>query len=271
MAAVVVGTGADAAGGINGFMESLSGRSGTLLSRMGSAIPFGFAFGAGMAATVNPCGFAMLPAYLGLYVGNQGDARLNLNSLPQLKKALLVGSVVAAGLILLFTTVGAIIALGGWAFVGIMPWLGLGVGTTMIGLGSWLLCGGKLYSNLPSQAAARIGNPNRIGVKGYFLFGISYGTASLSCTLPIFLAVVSSSLVTSGLLPAIGQFVLYGLGMGVVILFLTIAIAMFKGAMVDGIRRIQPHIQYFSAAVVILAGCYIVFYWLTLGNALLFP
>ncbi len=28
-------------------------------------IPLGYAFGAGMVSTVNPCGFAMLPAYLG--------------------------------------------------------------------------------------------------------------------------------------------------------------------------------------------------------------
>ena len=34
-------------------------------------IPLGYAFGAGMVSTVNPCGFAMLPAYLGLYLGSR--------------------------------------------------------------------------------------------------------------------------------------------------------------------------------------------------------
>ena len=29
-------------------------------------IPLGYAFGAGMVSTGNPCGFAMLPAYLGV-------------------------------------------------------------------------------------------------------------------------------------------------------------------------------------------------------------
>ena len=37
-------------------------------------LPVGYAFGAGMVSTVNPCGFAMLPAYLAFYLGT-GDAR----------------------------------------------------------------------------------------------------------------------------------------------------------------------------------------------------
>ncbi len=39
------------------------------VSDLAGLLPFGFAFGAGMIAAVNPCGFAMLPAYLSLYLG----------------------------------------------------------------------------------------------------------------------------------------------------------------------------------------------------------
>ena len=39
------------------------------LMSLGALLPVGFAFGAGMVAAVNPCGFAMLPAYLSLYLG----------------------------------------------------------------------------------------------------------------------------------------------------------------------------------------------------------
>lgn len=34
------------------------------ISGLAAVLPFGFAFGAGMIAAVNLCGFAMLPAYL---------------------------------------------------------------------------------------------------------------------------------------------------------------------------------------------------------------
>ena len=41
------------------------------VSGIAHLIPLGYAFGAGMVSTVNPCGFAMLPAYLGLYLGSR--------------------------------------------------------------------------------------------------------------------------------------------------------------------------------------------------------
>ena len=53
--------------GVNSFVERLSGSSGSLF---GGLFPLGFAFAAGVAAAFNPCGFAMLPAYMGLYMGS---------------------------------------------------------------------------------------------------------------------------------------------------------------------------------------------------------
>src|SRR5215469_15515376 len=35
-----------------------------------AALPFGYAFGAGMLAAFNPCGFGLVPAYLGLHLGS---------------------------------------------------------------------------------------------------------------------------------------------------------------------------------------------------------
>ena len=40
------------------------------MASVAALIPLGYAFAAGMVSAVNPCGFAMLPAYLGLYIGN---------------------------------------------------------------------------------------------------------------------------------------------------------------------------------------------------------
>ena len=53
---------------VNLFVERLSGDSGSWLGGLVTASAL-FAFAAGMASAVNPCGFAMLPAYLGMYLG----------------------------------------------------------------------------------------------------------------------------------------------------------------------------------------------------------
>ena len=249
--------------GVNGFVESLSGRSSSYLGNIGFLAPLGFAFAAGMASTVNPCGFAMLPAYLGLYLGSGEEGK---HSIHRLAKALLVGGMVTSGFILLFGVAGIVIGAGARSVVDIIPWLGLVTGIIVAIGGAWMLGGGKLYSSFATRAAAHIGNPGQVSIKGYFLFGISYGVASLSCVLPIFLVVVVSTITVSGTLEALGQFVLYALGMGLVIMLLTIGMALFKGTIVGILRKVLPHIQTVSAVLMLIAGSYIVYYWLTIGG-----
>ena len=253
----------DGIDGVNGFVESLSGGSSSFLGNLGLLAPLGFAFAAGMASAVNPCGFAMLPAYLGLYLGSNQEAPPKR----QLGKALLVGLSVTAGFVVLFGTVGVIIAIGARsAVVGILPWLGLGIGIILAVTGAWMVGGGKLYSGLAARAASRIGDPSQVSPKGYFLFGLSYGTASLGCTLPIFLTVVGTSLAVSDFGASFGQFLLYALGMGLVIMALTLGLAVAKGAMVGAVRKALPYVQPVGAWLMVIAGAYIVFYWLTLGG-----
>ena len=263
--AMLTGSGADATGGVNAFVEGLSGRSGSGLDNIGI---FGFTFAAGMVSTVNPCGFAMLPAYLGLYLG-AADAGSGAASTPsRLRQAAVVGLLVTAGMLLLFGSVGVVLSAGLTAVRSVIPWLGLIIGVVLAFAGAWIMLGGKLNIGAFSRAAAHMGDARQVNLKSYFLFGLSYGTASLSCTLPIFIAVVGFG-TTSSFLTSLGQFVLYGLGMGTVILVLTLGMAVFKGAMVGGLRKTLPYIQPVSAAIMLVAGAYIVFYWLTLGLDLL--
>ena len=98
---------------------------------------------------------------------------------------------------MLFGIAGVVIGAGAQFVVGIIPWLGLSIGVVLAIAGSWMIGGGKLYTGFAGRAAAHIGNPGQVSARGYFLFGLSYGTASLSCTLPIFLAAVGTSLAVS--------------------------------------------------------------------------
>jgi cytochrome c biogenesis protein CcdA len=210
----------------------------------------------------------MLPAYMGLYLGvNNESEKKSVGS--QLGKAMVIGGAVTAGFVLLFALAGVIIGLGARSLVGnILPWLGLIIGVALTITGAWMVGGGKLYTALATQIADKMGNPGQANVRGYFLFGLSYGTASLGCTLPIFLAVVGTSFAASSIATSFAQFVLYALGMGVVIITLTLGMALFKGAMVGGMRKIMPYVQPVGIWLMIIAGSYIVFYWLTVGGLL---
>lgn len=266
--AILVGN-RDGIDGVNFFVERLSGGSSSVLGDLGLWAPLGFAFAAGMASAVNPCGFAMLPAYLGLYLGESDQGRQSVNPVRRAGRALLVGGIVTSGFVVLFGSAGIIMGLGARSLVvGVLPWLGLVIGIVLALVGAWMVGGGKLYTGFAAQAASRMGDPGQVSPRGYFLFGLSYGTASLSCTLPIFLAVVGTSLAVSNLLVSMGQFFLYAFGMGLVIVVLTLGMAFFKGAMVGALRKALPYIQPVGSWLMVLAGAYIVFYWLTIGGLL---
>ena len=255
---------------VNGFVESLSGNSSSLLGGLGlGPLAFlGFAFAAGMVSAVNPCGFAMLPAYLGLYLGSNQVETEGVNPAKQLGKVLLVGGMVTLGFVILFGVAGAVIIQARTLLVGLLPWVGLAIGVALAVVGSWMVGGGKLYTGAAARAASHFGDPGRTSMRGYFIFGLGYGTASLSCTLPIFLAVAGTSFTVSNILESLGQFLLYALGMGLVITVLTLGVAFFRGAMVGSLRKALPFVQPVGSWLMVVAGAYIVFYWLTIGGLL---
>jgi cytochrome c-type biogenesis protein len=235
-----------------------------LLSSVAAVLPFGLAFGAGMVAAVNPCGFALLPAYLSLYLGTEESGFAQRSAASRGLRALAVGGVVSSGFVALFGLAGAVISAGGTALTSVMPFLGVLVGEALVVLGVWMLLAGRApYAAVLGRLATRLGDPRKVGVKGFFLFGLAYGAASLGCTLPAFLAVVGSGIAAGGVVPGAVRFLGYGLGMASVLVTLTVALAFFKEGLVKWLRGALPYVQTASALLLILAGAYVVFYWWT--------
>ncbi|MEX2541415.1 MAG: cytochrome c biogenesis protein CcdA [Trueperaceae bacterium] len=247
-------------------VESLSGSSSAVLDRVATLLPFGFAFGAGMVSAANPCGFAMLPAFLALFLSGTSDKKES--QLGRLRRALFVSVAVTAGFILLFGAVGLTISAGARWLAGSFPWLGFATGVLLILAGAWLAAGGTMYARFGERLSTPLAGVAGEGPGRYFTFGLAYGLASLSCTLPIFLAVLGSTLTLTTLPATVLQLLLYGVGMGLVITLLTLSIAVFQNALVNRIRRAVPYIAPVSAALLLLAGSYIVYYWLTVGGLL---
>jgi cytochrome c-type biogenesis protein len=234
-----------------------------LLSGLASALPFGIAFGAGMVAAVNPCGFALVPAYLSLYLGTE-EGFSERPAAYRLLRALEVGFLVSSGFAVLFAAAGFIISAGGTFLVEAAPVLGVLVGEVLVVFGVWMLLARKgPYTAVLGRLAARLGDPRKVGVRGFFLFGLAYGAASLGCTLPAFLSVVGSGIAAGGVVPGAVRFLGYGLGMASVLVALTVALAFFKEGLLKWLRGALPYVQTASALLLILAGAYVIFYWWT--------
>jgi cytochrome c biogenesis protein CcdA len=219
-----------------------------------------------MVSAVNPCGFAMLPVYLSLYLGVEEEGYQGRSVITRLLRAVWVTVVVTSGFALLFGVVGLLISAGGAMLSGIMPWIAVVVGTILVILGIWILLGKSFSFTIMLKIANNIGDPRKLTLKGFFLFGVAFGAISLSCTLPIFLAIVGSSFTTGNFLGGVIQFFSYILGMGLVLLMLTLGMAFVKEGVVVGVmRKFLPYSQKVSALLIIFAGIYIVYYQVSSG------
>jgi cytochrome c biogenesis protein CcdA len=212
-----------------------------------------FAFVAGTVATVNPCGFALLPAYLARRIGVEDGVRRSADAV---SRALVVGAVTTAGFMLVFGTIGTAIGLGARELTRALPWAGLVIGVALALAGAVVLAGGHLRLRLPRPGSRRVG----AGLRGDVLFGVGYGTASLSCTLPIFLAATGGA-VTGSLAGSAISFLAYAAGMGTILTALAVAAALSQQGLARVLRRLVPYVNRAGGALLLLAGGYVVYYW----------
>jgi cytochrome c biogenesis protein CcdA len=256
----------DGAGGLNLAVERLSSRSSGLLGEVGTLLPFGFAFAAGMVSSVNPCGFPLLPAYVGIFLGDPGLAPA-APLVRRLARALRIGTLVTVGFVVLFAVFGLLLSLGARLILAWLPWVAASLGAILVAVGGYRFAGGSLHFSLPARVAARV-RPGSAGTPFYVGFGLAYGLASLSCTLPIFLAVVGTSVTAKTVWTSLGSLVMYGLGMGFVVVTLTLAAGVFQAALDRRLRRLLPFIGGIGTIALFAAGGYVVYYWLTVGGLL---
>jgi cytochrome c biogenesis protein CcdA len=254
LAALLTGSGLGPIAGI----ESITGGAQRAVQQVGARLPFGYAFAAGMVAAVNPCGFSLLPAYVGLYLGDGRRAG---------SRALAVSGAVTVSFLALFGAAGLLLSAATSAVAAWFPWASLGVGVLLATAGGFMLAGRSLYHPLPERLGDRLGPWAQSGSLRYFAYGLAFALCSLSCTLPIFLTVVGSVMTVRGFVPAFAGFLLYGLGMSLVLAVLTAVAAFFKSTFLRA-RAATAWIQPLSAVLLLLTGSYVVYYWLTLGGLL---
>lgn len=206
------------------------------------------AFAAGLVATVNPCGFAMLPAYLGYFIGGAADG----GRAAGVRRALLVSGLMSLGFLVVFGLAGLLISLGVQAIIEFIPWLAVLVGMGLVAFGVRTFRGSYLGMSLGS---------GRVDRSSVFRFGVSYAIASLSCTLPIFLSLVAGAFARATVIEGLLAFVAYSTGMSLVVTAITVGVALGHDRLVRVMRSSARHVTKISGAVLVVAGIFIVWYW----------
>lgn len=210
---------------------------------------------AGAVAAFNPCGFALLPAYLGLLVVQEGT--VGSGRAATMRRAVRFAGGMTVGFVAVFGLVGAVLTPLALSFERYLPIVTMVMGVVLVGTGGWLLAGRELaIPGLAGHGSA----PTAASWWSQIGYGASFALASLSCTIAPFLAVTAGSLRAGGAGGVAVTFVAYAIGMGIVVLILALAVAAARTSMVRVMRRAGATITRGSGALLVLAGAYVAWY-----------
>jgi cytochrome c-type biogenesis protein len=207
---------------------------------------------AGMLATVNPCGFAMLPGYLALVVaGSDTPSRAT-----RLGRALAASGLMTAGFVAVFGIFGLLSVPIASAAQQYLPIVTIVIGLALMVMGVLLLAGKEIFLLLPKPQR---GAPTT-RVTSMLGYGIAFAVASLSCTIGPFLAVAGVALRGDDLGSGLAAFVAYALGMGLVVGVLAVAAALATTTATTAIRKLLPHIGRIGGILLVITGAYVGYY-----------
>lgn len=210
-----------------------------------------YGFTAGAVATVNPCGFALLPAWFAREIAAHGDRPLAV----RLMRAVLAGGVVSLGFVSVFLLVGLVFATGAAWLGRILPWIGVALGQALAAIGAGWVSGLRLPGG---RFATRCRRANE--KYGAFGFGLSYGLVSISCTLPVFTAVAGMSFLAEDAISAAG-IVAFLVGAASVLMLVAVAGATTGAALAAFVERRSQILRCLAGGLTLLAGLYITLYW----------
>ena len=216
---------------------------------------FAYSFILGVMAAINPCGFVLLPTYLVYYLGTE------INRGPEsraatLRRGLSVGTAVSAGFVGLFLVVGIISRAFTNTIVTHSKYASLVIGIALVAIGIAMFLGWK-----PPIAQPNISVQRQRTVWNMFLFGIVYAIASIGCTIGFLTSVILGSINRQGYVSGVLSITLYGLGMGLLVTSLTVALAFARVGLVKSLKKGFRWFDRVSAGFVTLTGVYLSWYW----------
>jgi cytochrome c biogenesis protein CcdA len=216
-----------------------------------SLVNLGLAFSAGFMATLAPCALPMLPSYIAYY--------LNLTEEPDLKKSLEFATATLIGFLTLFILLGLLPSV-------IVNRIASSLDLVIPFVGLFLILIGILsgFSNMIDRLPVlEVKAPERPGLRSFYLYGLGYGAASLSCSFPVFILLVLQSAIAGGAIDVLFMFLAYGIGAACLLIPLTLALSYSKEYLYSRIMEYLPYVKKVNSVILIIAGLYMIYYGLT--------
>lgn len=212
------------------------------------------ALSSGMVVAFNPCGVGLLPSYLALLLSRQSGTTTWVRGFS-------AGMAMTAGFVVLFGMAGIVVAsLGRLLFI-LAPITSVLMALFLLGM-AFLLWRGKGAGIALGGLPARVQQWSARSVRWpFFLYGLSYGLVSLTCSLPVFLAVDAVGF-HQGILVGLVRYIIFALGMGVIVTGLSMVTVGARTVAERLIHSVVPSIHKLSAVVMAAASFYLLWYWI---------
>ena len=215
---------------------------------------FAYSFLLGILAAVNPCGFVLLPTYLLFFLGMREETDLGTSE--RIRRALVVSSGVSVGFLGVFLVIGIISRL-------FTQWIELNAKYASFLIGVALLIAGlrMITGWIPKFAMPQIGGGQNRNFRAMTIYGVAYAVASIGCTIGFLTTAVFGSIAVNGFVSGVISIVLYGLGMAMLVMALTVSLAFAKTGLITMIKSRMRIVERFGAVLVTFTGFYLIWYW----------
>lgn len=215
-----------------------------------------FGFVAGVGAFFAPCAFALFPGYISYYLTSVGTGRETA------RRSLALGVTCAAGSAVFFALVGVTITLVGGAISSYLIATKPVIALAVVVLGVVLIADVRVPSLGVPLGRFGAGLPPAAGL---FLYGFGYALASTGCTLPIYVSIIVLPLTSGFAGAALLTFVSFASAMALMMLLTSLLVGLAKASLLRRLQASTVWIKRASGVVLVAAGVYLGYYYVTAG------
>ena len=202
--------------------------------------------GAGAATLLSPCGYALIPAYIGYSVGQAGG----------LKNSLARSALTSTGIVAVYALMAVLIAIARETVRPSIPHLAAASGVIILSMGVVKTLG----VSLPSISVLKTFRSG--GGLSFLLFGVGYGLGASGCNLPIFITVLAYASLAPGANP-IAIMLSYATGVITPLILLGTLASVVGLGILGKARSLAGRLHQLTGITLIAAGAYLLYFYLT--------
>jgi len=218
---------------------------GTLIGQ-GSLLAFGVAFAGGVATSLTPCVYPLIPITVSIFGARKAASR---------GEAMALSGLYVLGIAAMYSALGAGAALTGKAFGSVMqnPWVIGFVALVLAALAASMF--GLFELRLPSSWQARLGTVGGAGRAGALAMGLVSGIIAAPCTGPVLAAALAFVAAKGSVSFGLAIMFVYALGMGLLFFLIgAFSVSLPKsGPWMEAVKSVFG-VALLAAALVFLQG-----------------